>query len=86
MVPLSFSVKLTALLALASGLEAQSRFVYSNNDVPAANTIFGFSANSNGVLTQIAGSLFATGGGHGRWRLWSSPDHSGGWKIPIRFE
>jgi 6-phosphogluconolactonase (cycloisomerase 2 family) len=63
MVPLSLSVKITALLALVSGLEAQSRFVYANNDVFSANTVSGFSADSNGVLTEIAGSPFVTGGG-----------------------
>lgn len=63
MVPLKLSVKITALLALAGGLEAQSRFVYANNDIFSANTVSGFSADSNGVLTPIAGSPFATGGG-----------------------
>src|SRR5260370_39346182 len=63
MVPLRLSVKITALLALVSGLGAQSRFVYANNDVPSTNTVSGFTANSNGVLTQITGSPFATGGG-----------------------
>jgi 6-phosphogluconolactonase len=62
MVPLRLSVKITALVALVSGLEAQSRFVYANNDVSSANTISGFSAAANGVLTEIAGSPFATGG------------------------
>ena len=63
MLPLSLSVKITAVLALVSGLEAQSRFVYANNDIFSANTVSGFSADANGVLTQIAGSPFATGGG-----------------------
>ncbi len=64
MAPLSsLSVKVTAFLVLASGLGAQSRFVYANNDVPSTNTVSGFTANSNGVLTQITGSPFATGGG-----------------------
>src|ERR1700686_4047006 len=63
MVPLRLSVKVTALLALAGGLEAQSRFVYANNDVAPSNTVSGFSASSSGVLTEIAGSPFATGGG-----------------------
>jgi 6-phosphogluconolactonase len=63
MMPLSLSVKITALLALVSGLEAQPRFVYGNNDSLSTNTVSGFSADSNGVLTQITGSPFATGGG-----------------------
>jgi len=63
MLPLRLSVKITAVLALVGGLEAQSRFVYANNDVFSTNTVSGFSADSNGVLTQIAGSPFATGGG-----------------------
>lgn len=63
MVPLSLSVKLTALLALVGGLEAQVRFVYANNDVYPSNTVSGFSSDSNGVLTAIPGSPFATGGG-----------------------
>jgi 6-phosphogluconolactonase len=62
MVPLRLSMKITALLALVSGLEAQSKFVYANNDASSANTVSGFSAASNGVLTEIAGSPFATGG------------------------
>ena len=63
MAPLSLSVKITAFLALVSGLEAQSRFVYANNDVYPSNTVSGFSSDSNGVLTPIPGSPFATGGG-----------------------
>ena len=63
MVPLSLSVKITAVLALVSGLEAQSRFVYANNDVFPTNTVSGFSTAANGVLTEIAGSPFVTGGG-----------------------
>jgi 6-phosphogluconolactonase (cycloisomerase 2 family) len=62
MVPLRLSMTITALLALVSGLEAQSKFVYANNDISSANTVSGFSAASNGVLTEIAGSPFATGG------------------------
>jgi 6-phosphogluconolactonase (cycloisomerase 2 family) len=63
MVPLSLSVKTTALLVLVGGLEAQSRFVYANNDVYPSNTVSGFSSDSNGVLTPIPGSPFATRGG-----------------------
>src|SRR5579863_6481613 len=63
MVPLRLAVKITALLALVSGLEAQSRFIYANNDVASSNTVSGFSVSASGVLTEIAGSPFATGGG-----------------------
>ena len=62
MPPLSLSVKITALLVLASGLDAQSRFVYTNDDISAGNTVSGFSSDSTGVLTPIAGSPFSTGG------------------------
>src|ERR1700719_54940 len=51
------------MIVLAAGLEAQTRFVYSNNDVFSSNTVSGFSAAVTGVLTQIAGSPFPTGGG-----------------------
>jgi 6-phosphogluconolactonase len=51
------------IIVLAAGLEAQTRFVYSNNDVFSSNTVSGFSAAATGVLTQIAGSPFPTGGG-----------------------
>lgn len=50
-------------LALSAGLEAQPRIVYANNDAYTSNTVSGFSADANGVLTEISGSPFATGGG-----------------------
>ncbi len=60
---LSTTFTIVGLIVLAGGLEAQPRFVYSNNDVFSSNTVSGFSADATGVLTQIAGSPFPTGGG-----------------------
>jgi 6-phosphogluconolactonase (cycloisomerase 2 family) len=37
-------------------------FVYTNNNVGGTNTVSAFSVASNGVLTQIVGSPFLTGG------------------------
>jgi len=61
--PLSTILKITAMFALVGGLEAQSRFLYTNNDVLSANTISGFSVSASGALTSLAGSPFSTGGG-----------------------
>ena len=61
--PLSLTLKITAMLALIGGLEAQSRFLYTNNDVLSTNTVSGYSVGSNGALTALAGSPFSTGGG-----------------------
>jgi 6-phosphogluconolactonase len=54
------------LLALFPvGLAAQN-FVYTNNDQTTSNSITAFSVDTNGALSEIAGSPFATGGaGHG---------------------
>ncbi|MBZ5593153.1 MAG: lactonase family protein [Acidobacteriia bacterium] len=60
--PLSNMMKIAAMLALVGGLEAQSRFLYTNNDVLSANTVSGFSVSSAGALTPLAGSPFLTGG------------------------
>jgi 6-phosphogluconolactonase (cycloisomerase 2 family) len=62
--PLSkMMMMITAMLAFAGGLQAQSRFLYTNDDVLSANTISGFSVDSNGNLTPLSGSPFSTGGG-----------------------
>ncbi|MCH8293437.1 hypothetical protein IH992_20340 [Candidatus Poribacteria bacterium] len=45
----------------AEPLHAQD-FVYTNNDISVTNTVSAFSVALNGVLTQIAGSPFVTGG------------------------
>jgi hypothetical protein len=48
-------------LLLVTLAAAQNQFVYTNNQ-SQPNTITGFLVNSDGSLTQIAGSPFATGG------------------------
>ena len=48
-------------LLLVTLAAAQNQFVYTNNQ-SQPNTITGFLINSDGSLTQIAGSPFATGG------------------------
>jgi 6-phosphogluconolactonase (cycloisomerase 2 family) len=60
--PLS-TLSIVTGLALSAGLEAQPRIVYANNDAYTSNSVSGFSADANGVLTEISGSPFATGGG-----------------------
>jgi 6-phosphogluconolactonase len=60
--PLSYLFTITGLIALSAGLEGQSSFVYTNDDVFATNTISAFMAGTNG-LTPIPGSPFNTGGG-----------------------
>jgi 6-phosphogluconolactonase (cycloisomerase 2 family) len=49
------------LLLLATSAVAQGRFVYLNNQAQP-NTITAFQINSDGSLTQLADSPFATGG------------------------
>ena len=53
---------LAALVLLCVGLAAAQSFVYTNDDVFPSNTVSGFSVASNGTLTKVAGSPFATGG------------------------
>jgi 6-phosphogluconolactonase (cycloisomerase 2 family) len=60
--PLSTLFKISALIALASGLAAQSKFVYTDDDVSSTNTVSGFSVDANGALTPVSGSPFTTGG------------------------
>src|SRR6266550_1111154 len=61
--PLRILSLISGLVILSAGLEAQPRIVYANNDGFISNTVSGFSADANGVLTEISGSPFATGGG-----------------------
>src|SRR5438309_300859 len=61
--PFSTRLLMSSLVLCGAGLQAQSRFVYTNNDLFSANSVSGFSVDANGALTQIAGSPFATGGG-----------------------
>ena len=49
------------LVVCALPVMAQSTFVYTNND-RTPNTVSGFSAAADGVLTPVSGSPFATGG------------------------
>jgi 6-phosphogluconolactonase (cycloisomerase 2 family) len=58
--PRGILIRTIGLQVLAAGLQAQ-QFVYTNNDVSTANTVSAFS-DTNGVLTEIPNSPFATGG------------------------
>ena len=60
--PLSIAVIVSGLAVITADLEAQSRFVYTNDDVPGGNTVSVFSIGTSGALTQI-GSPVPTGGG-----------------------
>jgi 6-phosphogluconolactonase (cycloisomerase 2 family) len=51
-----------AVLALPCSLWAQGNFVYTNDNISAANTVSGFSVAVNGTLTRLSGSPFSTGG------------------------
>ena len=61
--PLGTILKISAAAVLATGLEAQSNFIYTNDDVFTTNTVSGFSVGANGALAPISGSPFSTGGG-----------------------
>jgi 6-phosphogluconolactonase (cycloisomerase 2 family) len=52
---------LVLLVFFPASLAAQN-FVYANNDQAVANSISAFSVDANGVLSEISGSPFATGG------------------------
>jgi len=60
----SLTFLMLAALALPSRLSAQGNFVYTNDNgtVSGSNTVSGFSVASNGTLTPVPGSPFATGG------------------------
>jgi 6-phosphogluconolactonase (cycloisomerase 2 family) len=61
-----WSVWCFILLGFFPALLAAQNFVYTNNDQTTANSISAFSVDTNGALSGIAGSPFATGGaGHG---------------------
>src|SRR6266478_8782400 len=47
---------------VTTSLRAQGNFVYTNDDINGPNTVSGFSVGSNGTLTLVPGSSFATGG------------------------
>lgn len=47
---------------LAANLTAQDNFVYTNNDETGPNTVSVFAVGDDGVLTQVPGSPFLTGG------------------------
>jgi 6-phosphogluconolactonase (cycloisomerase 2 family) len=47
---------------VTTSLRAQGNFVYTNDDIRGPNTVSGFSVASNGTLTPVPGSPFATGG------------------------
>jgi len=49
-------------LSSCASLWAQGTFVYTNDNVAAANTVSGFSVGSNGALTLLSGFPVSTGG------------------------
>jgi 6-phosphogluconolactonase (cycloisomerase 2 family) len=49
------------LVVFSAALNAQN-FVYTNNDLAGANSVSAFSVDTNGALSQIAGSPFLTQG------------------------
>jgi 6-phosphogluconolactonase (cycloisomerase 2 family) len=54
------------LLVMFPAVLAGQDFVYTNNDQVTANSVSAFSVDTNGSLSPISGSPFATGGaGHG---------------------
>ena len=59
------------LVVLFPAAVAAQNFVYTNNDQAAANSISVFSADTNGVLSEIAGSPFPTGGAGRGFGLYS---------------
>jgi len=59
--PLSLAVIVSGLAVVSAGLEAQSRFVYTNDDLSTGNTVSGF-LDTNGALTPLPNSPFSTGG------------------------
>ena len=50
------------LVLLTASAWAQGNFVYTNNDKTGPNTVSGFAVGEDGVLTQVPGSPFPTGG------------------------
>src|SRR5712672_1808448 len=52
---------LTTALALPSASQAQSNYVYVNNQA-TSNTVSAYSVSSSGALTAVPGSPFLTGG------------------------
>lgn len=50
------------LLAIMPASLAAQNFVYTNNDLTTGNSVSGFAVDTNGSLSAIAGSPFATGG------------------------
>ena len=61
--PLSTVRTIVSLIASAACLNAQSNFVYTNDDIIGSNSITGFAVDANGGLTPVTNSPFATGGG-----------------------
>ena len=59
--PLSIAVIVSGMAVVSAGLEAQSRFVYTNDDLSTGNTVSGF-LDTNGALTPLPNSPFSTGG------------------------
>ncbi len=53
---------LAVVVYFAADGAAQNNFVYTNNDETGPNTVSGFAVGDDGVLTQVPGSPFATGG------------------------
>ena len=55
------SLSMLLLVGLMTSAHAQGNFVYTNND-STPNSVTAFSVATNGVLSQVTGSPFATGG------------------------
>src|SRR5690242_15214079 len=55
-------VMLFGFAVVTTTTRAQGNFVYTNDDITGPNTVSGFSVASNGTLTPVPGSPFATGG------------------------
>lgn len=66
-----FTLLTLAAGLLPGGLWAQGNFIYTNDD-QSPNTVSAFSVASDGALTAVAGSPFATGGTGNRGGLFSS--------------
>src|SRR5712692_8449760 len=58
----SLSLLMLTAVLFPGSLWGQGNFVYTNDDQFVSNTVSGFSVASNGTLSPVAGSPFATGG------------------------
>jgi len=61
-IPRILSAVAIALATLPTAMNAQTTYIYTNNDISGQNSVSGFSVGSNGALTAVPGSPFLTGG------------------------